>query len=265
MVIPPPPPHHPNLLIKSPLIRVFLAIFLSSFFFILGSLTFSTSPLSSSSSYSSALLQHRSLPCFHPKNLSTSPPLQFTALHTLPLPPEPIKQLDFFKFCSVNFTDYCPCHDPSRESRFPDEWRRQKERHCPETSERPRCLVRAPAGYQRPIPWPKSRDSVWFSNVPFPQLTVYKKSQNWVRLEGDRLVFPGGGTSFPRGVKGYVAELKKVLPLTSGSIRTVLDVGCGVSFVLKEENYWILYVGPDWSYDLRYVVIYLLKSCRKKK
>lgn len=222
MAIPPPPPT-PNPLIKNPLIRVFLTIFLSSFFFILGSFNITTS-----TSSSSALLRHHSLYCSHP-NLSTSPPLQFLSLHALPLTPEPNRSLDFFGFCSENFTDYCPCHDPTRENIFPAGKRFQKERHCPETSERVRCLVPAPAGYRKPILWPKSRDFVWFSNVPFPQLTVYKKSQNWIRLEGDRLVFPGGGTSFRQGVKGYVEEMKKVLPLTSGSIRTVLDVGCGVS------------------------------------
>lgn len=77
--------------------------------------------------------------------------------------------------------------------------------------------------------WPKSRDYAWFNNVPFPRLTVFKKKQNWVRLEGDRLFFPGGGTSFAMGVKGYISEMNRIVPLKSGSVRTVLDVGCGVS------------------------------------
>ena len=58
---------------------------------------------------------------------------------------------------------------------------------------------------------------------------MLKKNQNWVRLEGDRLVFPGGGTSFPKGIEGYIEEINGVLPLKKGNIRTVLDVGCGVS------------------------------------
>lgn len=65
--------------------------------------------------------------------------------------------------------------------------------------------------------------------MPFKTLTVSKKSQKWVRLEADLLVFLGGGTSFRQGVKGYVDEISRVVPLKSGSIRTVLDVGCGVS------------------------------------
>lgn len=92
-----------------------------------------------------------------------------------------------------------------------------------------RCLIPKPRGYKRPFPWPKSRDSIWFSNVPFKMLAEYKKDQNWVRLEGDKLVFPGGGTSFRNGVKLYVEEtIQRVVPLKSGKIRTVLDVGCGV-------------------------------------
>ncbi|GAU16542.1 hypothetical protein TSUD_167730, partial [Trifolium subterraneum] len=57
-------------------------------------------------------------------------------------------------------------------------------------------------------------------------------------LDGDHFVFPGGGTSFPDGVQGYVHDLKSLLPvnLESGSIRTVLDVGCGVSSTNTDTN-----------------------------
>lgn len=88
-------------------------------------------------------------------------------------------------------------------------------------------------GYKKPFPWPKSKENAWFNNVPFTKLVEYKKSQNWIRLDGDVFVFPGGGTSFPQGVKGYVHHLNLLLPLhfESGTIRTVLDVGCGVSLL----------------------------------
>ena len=108
-----------------------------------------------------------------------------------------------------------------------------RERHCPEKEgEILRCLVPKPVGYKKPFSWPKSRGEAWFSNVPFKTLTESKKQQNWVRLVGDRLVFPGGGTSFQKGVKGYVDVLKKIVPLQSGAVRTVLDTGCGVSVIL---------------------------------
>lgn len=107
----------------------------------------------------------------------------------------------------------------------------RKERHCPNISERLSCLIPKPLNYRKPYPWPQSKDKAWFNNVPFPKLAEYKKSQNWVTLKGDLFVFPGGGTSFPNGVKGYVDALNRILPLDSGHIRTVLDVGCGVSFL----------------------------------
>ncbi|XP_057436614.1 probable methyltransferase PMT19 isoform X2 [Lotus japonicus] len=148
-----------------------------------------------------------------------------------------------FEFCPSNYTSYCPCEDPKRQKRFPNKRWFRKERHCPQSNERLTCLIPKPVGYRRPFPWPESKESAWFSNVPFPKLAEYKKSQNWVRLEGDRFVFPGGGTSFPEGVKGYVDALKSILPvsLESGDIRTVLDVGCGVaSFGAALTDYDIL-------------------------
>ncbi|KAE9604861.1 putative S-adenosyl-L-methionine-dependent methyltransferase [Lupinus albus] len=148
-----------------------------------------------------------------------------------------------FDFCTTNYTNYCPCHDPKIQKRFKNTNHFRKERHCPNTNERLKCLIPIPKGYKTPFHWPKSKDNAWFRNVPFTKLLQYKKSQNWVRLEGQKLVFPGGGTSFPDGVKGYVDALNKVLPLTfkSGLIRTVLDVGCGVaSFGAYLMDYEIL-------------------------
>ena len=45
-------------------------------------------------------------------------------------------------------------------------------------------------------------------------------------------MFPGGGTMFPEGAEGYVQKLGKYVPLGTSTIRTALDIGCGVrSFV----------------------------------
>lgn len=54
------------------------------------------------------------------------------------------------------------------------------------------------------------RAQVWFSNVPHPGLAEYKKQQNWVRVKGDKLVFPGGGTQFVRGAAKYIDSILKV-------------------------------------------------------
>lgn len=182
---------------NSPLLKIFIAIILCSFFYLLSSYSPNSFFFFTSLSLSQNNTAHKN-PNF------------------------------YYDYCPTNFTNYCPCEDPHRQKRF-KKWER-KERHCPQGKERLRCLVERPEGYRNPFPWPESRDKAWFKNVPFTKLAEYKKSQNWIRLEGEVFVFPGGGTSFVEGVKGYVDALKQVLPLQSGSIRTALDVGCGVSF-----------------------------------
>ncbi|OMO75937.1 putative S-adenosyl-L-methionine-dependent methyltransferase protein [Corchorus olitorius] len=127
--------------------------------------------------------------------------------------------------------DYIPCLDNWKaikelKSRTHMEHR---ERHCPSPS--PRCLVPLPSGYKVPVQWPKSRDMVWYDNVPHPKLVEYKKEQNWVRKSGDYFVFPGGGTQFKNGVNSYIDYIQKTLPAIKWgkNIRVILDVGCGVA------------------------------------
>ncbi|CAA6654709.1 unnamed protein product [Spirodela intermedia] len=118
--------------------------------------------------------------------------------------------------------DYIPCLDnikaikalPSRKHM------ENRERHCPDPS--PTCLVPLPQGYKQPVPWPKSRDMIWFVNVPHARLVEIKKEQNWVRKSDEYLVFPGGGTQFKDGVMHYIRFIEE-------HTRVVLDVGCGVA------------------------------------
>ncbi|KAF9596685.1 hypothetical protein IFM89_012884 [Coptis chinensis] len=74
-----------------------------------------------------------------------------------------------------------------------------RERHCPKPS--PRCLVPLPVGYKLPVPWPKSRDMIWYGNVPHPKLVDYKRGQNWA-----------------------FSKIK-----WGKHTRVILDVGCGVA------------------------------------
>ncbi|KAI9102069.1 hypothetical protein K1719_023579 [Acacia pycnantha] len=104
-----------------------------------------------------------------------------------------------------------------------------RERHCPDPT--PHCLVPLPNGYKVPVPWPKSRDMIWYNNVPHPKLVEYKKDQHWVVKSGEYFVFPGGGTQFKDGVNHYIEYIQKTLPEIhwGKNIRVVLDVGCGVA------------------------------------
>ncbi|KAG5242085.1 methyltransferase [Salix suchowensis] len=197
--------------LKHPLLKYFISILLVSLSYILGI-------YNNSNNSTSPPLQEQKQPLnCHKLNFSLSV-LDFESHHTLPLPQEPLKNLQFFNFCPPNFTNYCPCHDPSRETDFTAERFFSRERHCPEPYEKPQCLVPRPDAYKRPFHGQRAGTTL-----------------------GDSLVFPDGGTSFRKGVKGYVDEIKRFVPLRSGSIRTVLDVGCGVaSFGAHLMDYNIL-------------------------
>ncbi|OAY64373.1 putative methyltransferase PMT15 [Ananas comosus] len=139
-----------------------------------------------------------------------------------------------FPACDAKFAEYTPCEDRDRSLRFERERLVYRERHCPEKGEALKCLVPAPSGYRNPFPWPASRGVAWFANVPHKELTVEKAVQNWIRVDGDKFRFPGGGTMFPNGADAYIDDMQRLAPaLRSGAVRTALDTGCGVQFALE--------------------------------
>ncbi|KAK1410449.1 hypothetical protein QVD17_36986 [Tagetes erecta] len=144
------------------------------------------------------------------------------------------KMADDYKWVLCNVTsgtDYVPCLDNEEAinklaSRKHYEHR---ERHCPEVG--PTCLVPIPEGYKSPIPWPHSRNKIWFHNVPHKSLANIKGHQNWVKVTGEFLTFPGGGTQFIHGALHYIDMLQQAVPEIEWGkhTRVVLDVGCGVA------------------------------------
>ncbi|KAF8664035.1 hypothetical protein HU200_054942 [Digitaria exilis] len=137
-----------------------------------------------------------------------------------------------WKLCNTTAsTDYIPCLDNEKAIKKlrTTKHYEHRERHCPE--EPPTCLVPLPEGYKRPIEWPKSRDKVWYSNVPHTKLAEYKGHQNWVKVSGDYLLFPGGGTQFKNGALHYIDTIQQALPNIAWGKRSrvILDVGCGVA------------------------------------
>ncbi|KAM2511585.1 hypothetical protein PS1_035954 [Malus domestica] len=109
------------------------------------------------------------------------------------------------------------------------------ERHCPVPERRYNCLIPPPPGYKIPIKWPKSRDEVWKANIPHTHLATEKSDQKWMVVKGEKIGFPGGGTHFHYGADKYIASMANMLNFPNnilnngGSLRTVLDVGCGVA------------------------------------
>ncbi|KAL2936541.1 putative methyltransferase PMT23 [Bienertia sinuspersici] len=131
----------------------------------------------------------------------------------------------------ASMVDYIPCLDNWKEIKALKSRKHMehRERHCPKPNSR--CLVPLPQGYKIPILWPKSRDMIWYDNVPHPKLVDYKKDQHWVVKSGNHFVFPGGGTQFKEGVTNYIQFIEKALPSIKWgqNIRVILDVGCGVA------------------------------------
>ncbi|KAM6563445.1 hypothetical protein CsatB_023443 [Cannabis sativa] len=137
-----------------------------------------------------------------------------------------------WKLCnSTAGSDFIPCLDNLQAIRSLPSTKHyeHRERHCPE--EAPTCLVPLPEGYKRTIQWPKSREKIWYSNVPHTKLAQIKGHQNWVKVTGEYLTFPGGGTQFKHGALHYIDFIQETVPDIAWGKRSrvVLDVGCGVA------------------------------------
>ncbi|KAF2315347.1 hypothetical protein GH714_038894 [Hevea brasiliensis] len=174
------------------------------------------------------LLLRPTNPQHHPRLLSS--PL-------LPDPPLTVARAPHLPPCDPEYTEYNPCEDGQRSLKFDRDRLIYRERHCPEKKELLKCRVPAPFGYRVPFRWPVSRDFVWYANVPHKELTVEKKNQNWVRFEGDRFRFPGGGTMFQRGADAYIDDIGKLINLKDGSIRTAIDTGRGTYLILQVASF----------------------------
>lgn len=51
---------------------------------------------------------------------------------------------------------------------------------------------------------------IWYNNVPHTKLAEVKGHQNWVKVTGDHLTFPGGGTQFVHGALHYIDFIQQV-------------------------------------------------------
>lgn len=140
--------------------------------------------------------------------------------------------LEDWKLCNVTAgPDYIPCLDNVKVIRKLTSTKHyeHRERHCPD--EATTCLVALPTGYKRSVKWPNSRDKIWYYNVPNTKLAEVKGHQNWVKVAGDYLTFPGGGTQFKNGALHYIDFIQQsVSGIAWGKkSRVILDVGCGVA------------------------------------
>ncbi|CAL5203934.1 unnamed protein product [Lathyrus oleraceus] len=137
-----------------------------------------------------------------------------------------------WKLCNTTSgSEYIPCLDnwkAIKKLRSISHYQ-HRERHCPD--EVPTCLVSLPEGYRSPIRWPKSREMIWYNNAPHTKLVESKGHQNWIKVSGEYLTFPGGGTQFKYGALHYIEFIQNSLPNIAWGKRSrvILDVGCGVA------------------------------------
>lgn len=233
---------NPNRLLPNLLFIVFTTVFCTTFYLI-GLWKHSPGPVAIDAGYVIA-----DFVCLRRNSTSStsSPPpanLDFDAHHYIPEPPpSPSAGRDFrFPPCDASLSEYTPCEDARRSLKFARDRLIYRERHCPEATEALMCRIPAPHGYRVPPRWPASRESVWYANVPHKELTIEKKKQNWVRFEGDRFRFPGGGTMFPRGADAYINDIGKLIKLKDGTIRTAIDTGCGVCLMSPYGMFFVVF------------------------
>ncbi|XP_026444254.1 probable methyltransferase PMT11 [Papaver somniferum] len=146
---------------------------------------------------------------------------------------KPRVKIKKFQLCPVSMKEYIPCLDNVEEIQKLNSTEKGEkfERHCPDSDHGLNCLVPAPVDYKTPIPWPKSRDEVWYVNVPHTRLVEDKGGQNWITRVKDKFVFPGGGTQFIHGADEYLNQISKMVSSIQFGrrVRVALDVGCGVA------------------------------------
>ncbi|OMO78652.1 putative S-adenosyl-L-methionine-dependent methyltransferase protein [Corchorus capsularis] len=131
--------------------------------------------------------------------------------------------------CPADSVDHMPCEDPRRNSQLSREMNFYRERHCPLPDEMPLCLIPPPPGYKIPVQWPESLHKIWHSNMPHNKIADRKGHQGWMKEQGPYFIFPGGGTMFPDGAAPYIEKLSQYIPISGGTLRTALDMGCGVA------------------------------------
>ncbi|KAG5231326.1 methyltransferase [Salix suchowensis] len=195
---------------KLNLYKITVTIILCTVFYLAGSYQNSRGAVPVNNTSSSI---NEVFPCATPNHNTTT--LDFEARHFAPDPAPLVERAHHLPPCDPKYSEHTPCEDA--------------EQALPRKHEILKCRVPAPYGYKPPFRWPESREFAWYANVPHKELTVEKKNQNWVHVEGKRLRFPGGGTMFPRGADAYIDDIGKLIDLGDGSIRTAIDTGCGVA------------------------------------
>ncbi|XP_059280223.1 probable methyltransferase PMT10 [Lycium ferocissimum] len=118
-----------------------------------------------------------------------------------------------FRVCDESMRDYVPCLDNVEGK---GETLKGKGLNC---------LVPRPKDYKLKIPWPKSRDEIWFSNVPRTPFAKDKAGYKWVKRKGDKYIFPGyGANQHSDQISKMVSEIA-----FGRRTRVAMDINCGIA------------------------------------
>ncbi|KAL8255282.1 hypothetical protein R6Q59_033503 [Mikania micrantha] len=217
---------------KNQATRILVVSGLFTFFYILGAWQSSIAPTTHTNFRDKVGCEKASIDATRP----SSEILDFESHHQLVIQDS---HMPDFPICNMSYSEYTPCQEVTRGNEFDREMLKYRERHCPRKDELLHCLIPAPPKYKLPFKWPKSRDYAWYDNIPHKELSIEKDRQNWIKVEGDRFRFPGGGTMFRHGADSYIDEINELIPLSNGTIRTAIDTGCGVAswgaYMLKRD------------------------------
>jgi len=77
---------------------------------------------------------------------------------------------------------------------------------------------------------------VWFANVPHTKLAEVKGHQNWVRVSGEYLIFPGGGTQFTHGAMRYIDFIQKVCASHPFLFIDMIHLSCSEMPVISSKH-----------------------------
>ncbi|KAL2467784.1 putative methyltransferase PMT10 [Forsythia ovata] len=162
-----------------------------------------------------------------------------------------VVRIEKFRVCDSSMSEYIPCLDNGEAiSRLNSSEKLEKyKRNCPKDGKGLDCLVPRPKDYKLHIPWPKSRDEVWYDNIPHTNLVEDKEGQILISRQGDKYIFPDGRTQFIHGAKEYLDQISKMVPEIAFGKRTrvALDIGCGIASFgayLMEQNVTTLSIAP---------------------
>ncbi|CAA2981762.1 probable methyltransferase PMT10 [Olea europaea subsp. europaea] len=142
-------------------------------------------------------------------------------------------KVDKFRVCDSSTIDIIPCLDNMEaNSRSNSSEKVEKyQRNCPQHGKGLDCLVPRPKDYKLHIPWPKSRDEVWYDNIPHTNLVEDKGGQNLISRQGNKYTFSAGRTQFIHSANEHLNRISKMVPEIAFGKRTrvALDIGCGVA------------------------------------